>query len=144
VIIRETKEYEALARMFEENGLEIQLDEFPPEGLIRCWEAISEEDGKRMGAIVLEKRDGEYIVGDVAVDPSFRHRDIGTRMMEVLLEEARLKEAKRLMLVAKVPDFFKTFGFVIIPREGAPKISKCLDCPQFKVSCFPEIMELTL
>jgi N-acetylglutamate synthase-like GNAT family acetyltransferase len=143
MIIRETEKYDELARLFLDNGLEIDLEEFPPGGLIRCWEAVSEEE-KRMGAIVLEERDGEFIVGDIAVDPSCRHLDVGTQMMEVLIDEARRNQAKRLMLVAKVPDFFKTFGFVIIPREGAPKISKCLECPQFKVSCFPEIMELTL
>lgn len=77
MIIRETEKYDELARLFLDNGLEIDLEEFPPGGLIRCWEAVSEEE-KRMGAIVLEERDGEFIVGDIVVDPSCRHLDVGT------------------------------------------------------------------
>lgn len=142
--IKETQNYGELADLFLANGLEIQENEFPPDGLIKCWEAVFSEAGERAGAIVLEKRDGEFIVGDIAVEKGYRHMDIGTELMGYLLREARGLGAKRIMLVAKVPDFFANFGFVKIPRENSPNISNCLQCHQFGESCFPEVMELYL
>ena len=44
--------------------------------------------------------------------------------LEISIEEVRSLDGNRIMLVAKVPGFYKTQGFISIDRETAPNISK--------------------
>jgi len=48
------------------------------------------------------------------------------------------------MLVAKVPSFFRTLGFLPVDRQDTPEISHCLTCNQYQKDCFPEIMQKPL
>ena len=65
-------------------------------------------------------------------------------MLAVAEAQAVRLGAKELWLVGKVPDFYRQFHWVEVPREDAPPISKCLTCNQFQVDCFPSIMRKVL
>jgi N-acetylglutamate synthase-like GNAT family acetyltransferase len=138
----ETNDFEGLAEMFYRNGLEVLPDEKAPAGLIKCWEAVENESGKRVGGIVLEKRADEFVIGDITVEENYRRHHLGRMMMERVIQEVKLLGGKRIMLVAKVPDFFRTVGFLSIDRKNAPNISKCMTCKQYNIDCFPEVMYL--
>lgn len=142
--IVETNDFNGLTDIFHRNGLEISIGEEPPKGLIKCWEAIESEGGKRVGGIALEKRAGEFVIGGISIEKAYRKHKIGTLMMEKAIEEVVSLEGNRLMLVAKVPDFFKTLGFISIDRQTAPDISNCMTCKQFYIECFPEVMCLDI
>ena len=59
------------------------------------------------------------------------------------VDEAKMYGAKRLLLNAKVPGFYKKLGFQIIPREASPiEFSDCQTCPRFHNGCDSEIMIL--
>jgi len=115
----ETNDFKGLTEMFHRNGLEISPGEAPPKGLIKCWETVESKDGNRVGGVVLEKRDGEFVIGDIAIEKSFRRHNLGTLMIEKVIEEVKSLGGKRIMLVAKAPEFFKTIGFISIDRQSA-------------------------
>lgn len=143
VTIKETDDYYGLFSMFKEHGLEVSPENPPYKETIKYWEAL-DESGKRLGGAELEKRVGEYVIGGISVLPEYRNNQIGKAMMERVIDEVRALGGDRLMLVAKVPEFYNKLGFVSVPRENAPDISKCITCPQFNNSCFPEVMLLKL
>lgn len=143
VIIQETDDYYGLFSMFMEHGLEVSPEEPPYKETIKYWEAV-DENGQRLGGAQLEKRVGEFVVGGISVLPEYRNNHIGQLLMQRVMDEVRERGGERLMLVAKVPEFYYKLGFVSVPRDTAPDISKCITCPQFNNSCFPEVMLLGL
>ena len=142
--ITETNDYTGLAEMFSRNGLEISPEEWPPEGMIKCWEVIDDDTSERVAGVELEKKSGEYVVGGISVEAPYRRQDLATLMMRKLIDEVKLSGGSRIMLVARVPDFFKSLGFVCIDRKTAPNISNCMTCRQFDIECFPEVMQLDM
>lgn len=130
--------------MFIEAELEFKPDSPDPEGLLVCFELYDEEEGKRIGGAALAKVCDEFVVRSVAVESKYRMKGLGTLILNNIIAEAKEWGAKRLMLTAKVPDFYKKFGFEIIPREDAPPISACINCSKFNNGCAAAVMKLDL
>lgn len=138
-----TEDYEKLVPFFIENELEFSEEEPVPTDLVKCWEIIDGND-KLIGGFVLAKREGEFIVDGIAIDPAYRKYGLGSVLLDNGIEEALKRGAKRIYLVARAPGFFKTHGFETVAREDAPDFFECLTCPQYGVSCHPEVMKLQL
>ena len=144
-IISETDEYTALVPFFIENELEFTEEdaEEVPTDIVKCWkvtEADGPDRGRRIGAFVLARREGEFICDGIAVDSGYRGADIGTELLDLGLEEAKKLGGEKMYLVARAPDFFRKNGFKTVKREEAPNFFECLTCPQYGVSCHPEVM----
>lgn len=150
-----TDNYEELVPFFIENELEFSEDEPVPTDLVKCWEIRTDaqmdahpEDGagagKLIGAFVLAKREGEFIVDGIAIDPAYRKFKLGKTLLDRGIEETLKQGGKRIYLVARAPEFFRKQGFVTVNREDAPNFFECLTCPQYGVSCHPEVMKLEL
>lgn len=139
-----TDDYAKLVPFFIENGLEFTEEdaEEVPTDIVKCWEVTADDGGEQrlIGAFVLAKREGEYINDGIAVDPEFRDANLGTELLKLGLEETARLGGERLYLVARAPGFFRKNGFETIPREDAPNFFECLTCPQYGVSCKPEVM----
>lgn len=138
--ICETEEYDRLVDFFIENELEFSADDPVPTDIIRCWKA--EEGGRLMGGCVLAKRQGKFIIDGIAVDPSKRKDGLGSRLLGKAVSLMEDMGGSELFLVARAPDFFRTQGFFSVEKKDAPNFFECLTCPQFGVSCHPEIMKL--
>ena len=136
-----TMDYESLVDLFGKSGLEIYPDDPAPEGLLTCFKMIDEETGERLGAagIVLNQKN-EYILRCVAVEEVHRGKGYGIRLVEKVLEEGKLRGAKRIWLTGKVPEFYKKFGFEVVARSEAPFKTKCGECPQYHNGCESEVM----
>ena len=143
--INETEEYEKLVSFFIENELEFTEEdaEEVPTDLVKCWQ-ITDEDDNLLGAFVLAKRDGEFICDGIAIDEELRGTGLGTKLLRLGLEETIKLGGTRMYLVARAPEFFRKNGFVTVPREEAPNFFECLTCPQYGVSCHPEVMRIEL
>lgn len=146
-----TDDYDGLVEMFIRHGLEFSFDEPLPTDLVQCWEAREAEDaagaaaGRRIGGCVLALRGGKYIIDGISAEPEYRKQKVGGTMLEMALQEARDRDADEVWLVAKAPGFFRKHGFVTVSPEAAPEgVFDCLQCPQFQVDCWPEIMVLKL
>jgi ribosomal protein S18 acetylase RimI-like enzyme len=162
IAIKVTEAYESLVELFIRNGLEFSAEEETPTDLTRCWEAralpaaagvstdtgasadAAHTDGRLAGGCVLAMREGEYIIDGIAVEPDFRKRRVGEQLLERAIRETAARGGKRLYLVARAPDFFRGQGFVAIARADAPNFFECFSCPQYKTSCFPEVMRLDM
>ena len=122
----ETKDYEKLVPFFIENELEFSEEEPVPTDLVKCWEVTHGEDKHLIAALVLAKREGEFIIDGIAVEKLYRKLKIG----KILLDKA--------------VEFFRKYGFETVPREEAPNFFECLTCPQYGKTCHPEVMKLDL
>jgi N-acetylglutamate synthase-like GNAT family acetyltransferase len=160
VTISETDAYDALVEMFIRNGLEFSAEDEVPTDLVKCWEvmelfanaersaadppanAAPPATGRLIGGCVLALREGAFIIDGIAVEPEYRVHKLGKKLLELAVGEAKARGGREIFLVARAPEFFRKQGFVTVPRAGAPTFFECFTCPQYSVSCFPEVMRL--
>lgn len=138
----ETKDYEKLVPFFIENELEFSEEEPVPTDLVKCWEVVRGADQHLMAALVLAKREGEFIIDGIAVEKIYRKLKIGKILLDKAVEETLSKGGTSIYLVARAPEFFRKYGFKTVPKEEAPNFFECLTCPQFGKNCHPEVMKL--
>lgn len=136
-----TDEYERLVEMFIRHDLEFSFDEPLPTDLVKCWKA-EDPDGKLISGCVLAMRGGEYIIDGIATEPEYRKEKIGGKLLQLALEEAKNRGGTQVYLVAKAPGFFRKHGFQQIEAAEVPDLFDCYSCPQFRKTCFPEVMRL--
>ena len=144
-IISETDNYERLVPFFIKNELEFTEEDMEevPTDLVKCWQ-IADLEGGLVGAFVLAKREGEFICDGIAIEEELRGTGLGRKLLELGIEETVKQGGKRMYLVARAPEFFRKNGFVTISREEAPNFFECLTCPQYGITCHPEVMKIDL
>jgi amino-acid N-acetyltransferase len=79
-----------------------------------CWEDLAE-------------------IRSLAVLPEYLGKNIGTKLAETVLKEAKSFNVKKVFTLTYKPDFFKKFGFNQIERSDLPlKIwGDCIICVKF-------------
>jgi amino-acid N-acetyltransferase len=79
-----------------------------------CWEDLAE-------------------IRSLAVLPEHLGKNIGTKLVETVLQEAISFNVKKVFTLTYKPDFFKQFGFIQIDRSDLPlKIwTDCIICVKF-------------
>lgn len=142
--VGETKDYEKLVPFFIENELEFSEEEPVPTDIEKCWEVTCGEDKRLIAALVLAKREGEFIIDGIAVETSYRKLKLGKLLLDKAVEETLSRGGAGIYLVARAPEFFRKYGFKTVPREEAPNFFECLTCPQYGKNCHPEVMKLDL
>ncbi len=142
-MIRKTMDYDSMVDLFVRSGLEIDSKEPAPEGLVTCFELL-DESGIRQAAGGLCFDKGEYILRCVAVEEKQRGKGYGVQMVRRIIEEAEALGASTIWLTAKVPGFYRKFGFQVVPREEAPFVTKCGECPQYHNGCDSEVMKYVI
>ena len=138
----ETKDYEKLVPFFIENELEFSEEEPVPTDLVKCWQVTHGEDGHLIAALVLAKREGEFIIDGITVEKLYRKLKIGKILLDKAIEETLSRGGTSIYLVARAPEFFRKNGFQTVAREDAPNFFECLTCPQYGKNCHPEVMKL--
>ena len=140
--MRETKDYDKIARFLIDNELEFSEEEETDTDILHCYEVTHGDENHLVGAAVLAKRDGEYIIDGIAVENVYRNLQIGeillNKVTEVVKEEY---DGRELYLVARAPGFFKKHGFETIDPENAPNFFECRTCDQYMKNCHPEVMK---
>ena len=151
-----TDEYDRLVKFFVENELEFDADEEVDTDIVQCYKienpkvnnsgAAKDEyvPGSLIGAAVLAMREGEYIVDGIAVNPDFRKKGIGKLLLDKISDDVVEMDGESLFLVARTPEFFRRYGFVSVNPDEAPNFFECKYCPQYMVSCYPDIMKYDL
>ncbi len=94
VKMNRTMDYFKLVPLFIKSGLEIHEEDPVPEGLVTCFELINEENGELVGASGLVHHNDIFIVRCIAVDEKYRGNGFGRVLVEAVLEEAKLLNAK--------------------------------------------------
>lgn len=138
--IKETGNYEELIPLFSASGLEIHVEaDNKPKGMITCWKA--ERNGQLAGGVSIEKKDGHFVIGDIAVEEGLRGENIGSLLLATAMEKIYDLEGEEIYLVAKAPKFFEKYGFTYLEEEDVPEIFNCKHCDQRGVKCYPEFMK---
>ena len=65
-------------------------------------------------------------------------------LVDKVKQEVLARGGDAIYLVARAPGFFRKLGFETIAPQNAPNFFECKQCPQYQVSCHPEVMKLTL
>ncbi len=138
----EEKNHDLLTALFIRNGLEFSENEPIPTDVIGGWQAT--EGDLLAGGCILALREGSFIIDGIAVEPEFRNTDIGSLLLQKALKLAAEKGGDSVYLVARAPGFFRKHDFVTIGRDEGPLFFECFTCPQYNVSCFPEVMRVSL
>lgn len=138
--IIQSMNYEEMIPMFIEAGLKMEADEQRPEGLLTCYELIDNNTEKRVGGASLAYISGEYVIKTVAIKKTYQGKGLGTELVNVIIQDAKERGATRIYLSAKVPQFYKTLGFTVVPSDEAPNISTCHLCYRYHNGCDSEIM----
>jgi amino-acid N-acetyltransferase len=138
IAILESNRYAELIKFFIENDLEFtEKDKQIPDTVVKYWEAVDDE--KLIGGCVLGMREGVYVLEGIATDTDYRNKRLGKQLLCEAMTYLKTIAAKKLYLCARAPDFFKHQGFLKIGREDAPNFG-CMNCKQFGIKCFPEVM----
>lgn len=146
VRIKTTEDYDGLTDLFIRNQLEFSQEEPVETDILHCW-ALTAGQGENealIGGIALAKREGEYIIDGIAVEPLYRKLKLGKILLEKAVHEVKSLGGRKIFLVARAPEFFRKQGFITIPEEDAPNFFECGSCPQYGKSCFPEVMVLNI
>ena len=141
--MRSTDEYERLVRFFVENQLEFDGDDEVDTDIVKCWK-ITQGDDYLVAGCVLAKREEEYIIDGIAVDKVMRKTGMGKILVDKVISEVKKLGGERIYLVARAPGFFRKLGFEAIDPSEAPNFFECKQCPQYQVSCHPEVMKLEI
>lgn len=142
--MRQTNEYEKLVKFFVENQLEFDGDEEVDTDIVKCFEIVHGDEEHLVGAAVLAKREGRYIIDGIAVDAPYRKLKVGKILLDKVIETVKELNGDSIYLVARAPEFFRKNGFVTIEADHAPNFFECKYCPQYQVSCHPEVMKLEI
>lgn len=141
-VMKRTMDYYKLVPLFIKSGLEIHENDPVPKGLVTCFELVDEETGEQIGASGLVHYKGLFIVRCVAVEERYRGNGYGRQLVEAVLDEAKSMNAEEAWLTGKIPRFYEKFGFEVVDRSIAPRISNCQECKQFHNGCESEIMRI--
>ena len=138
-----TDEYERLVKFFVENQLEFDGDEEVDTDIIQCWK-ITQGDDFLVAGCVLAQREGRYIIDGIAVDKPMRKTGMGKILVDKVIDEVKKRGGDAIYLVARAPEFFRKLGFETVEPADAPNFFEFKQCPQYKVSCHPEVMKLEI
>ncbi|QIB68917.1 GNAT family N-acetyltransferase [Aminipila butyrica] len=141
--LSETMDYEALKVLYIKNDLEVDPDLPMPEGVVKNWQIINQED-RLVAGLTLAKYEDEFIIDGIAVEPEYRKLKLGKILLEKAVSEVRSLGGTIIFLVARAPEFFRKQGFITIEPETAPQVFDCMTCPQYGIQCHPEVMRLDL
>lgn len=144
-IIKETDEYYPLSVLFHESGMEIEISDTPPEGMVKMWRLEDKKTGELIAAATLQIRDHVYTLGDLAVREDHRSEGYGKMMQQVVFDEARKIGVKEIWGSAKVPDYYYRLGWQRMDWDSSPKVAvNCHACSRRGISCFPAIIKMPL
>lgn len=144
-LIKETDDFFALSTLFHNSGMGVKIEERRPDRIIKMWRMDDAKTGELMAAVTLEKRDGVFSLGDIAVRQDLHRNGYGKAMMDVVFEEAEKRNIKELWACAKEPEFYLHNGWKKVKWEESPNIAiYCTDCERRNVSCKPQIMKYEL
>ncbi|GHU50280.1 hypothetical protein FACS1894127_5240 [Clostridia bacterium] len=141
-ILNTTETYEGLGELFTRNDAESSGEEDVSTDIIKMWEA--RHNGELVGGCILAMREGRYIINGIAVDEEHRGTKLGKFLLDTAVDEMKKRGGQELYIVARLPGFYRKQGFTGIPKDEAPRFFECFGCPQYNVSCFPEIMRLVV
>ena len=141
VRLESTTEYDRIIEFAAAQGLEYDPEEKQDfSDIVGAWK-ITQPGDYIVGTIMLGYEEGPYVPHAVAVDPVLRKFGLGKVLVKKAMERARELGGDEVVLIGRAPEFYSKLGFTEIKPEDSPLEFECLTCPQYQVSCHPQIMK---
>jgi amino-acid N-acetyltransferase len=132
------KDVKAIHELLQEYGKKEELLARPLSELydhVRDFSVYMDENNKQMIGCCAMQFCWEDLaeIRSLAVLPEHIGKNIGTKLVETVLKEAKSFRVKKVFTLTYKPNFFKQFGFVQIERSELPlKIwTDCIICIKF-------------
>ncbi|HKK96434.1 MAG TPA: GNAT family N-acetyltransferase, partial [Anaerovoracaceae bacterium] len=77
--IKEVNNYRKLGKLFKDSGIEVKTFDDLPEGVIAAYEGYI--DDEFVGGVSIQKKNGEYLIYDIAVMKELRGKHIGRALL---------------------------------------------------------------
>ncbi len=123
-----------VTRDFGREGIMIPLSIGDTLERIRGFQVACTEDGSIVGCVAVDTAWDKLVeLRSLAVAREYQKRDIGRRLVEAALADARAFGAEEIFTLTYVPEFFRRFDFEICDRNALPhKVwLVCVKCPKF-------------
>ncbi len=95
---------------------------------------VAEDHGKIVGCSTLEITwDALVEIRSLAIKEGYQGRGIGSKLVDLLMQDAKSLGAKKVFALTYKPKFFERFGFKVIDKQSLPhKVwTICIDCDRF-------------
>lgn len=128
-----------LIQMYAEKGIMLPRSKDMLVELINTF-VVVEVDGHIVGCGSLSKLGQDLVeVRSLGISDGFKGMGIGRKLVDHLLEEARIQKVSKVMALTYEVAFFEKIGFSIVPKHIFPeKVWRdCVNCP--KQYCCDEI-----
>ena len=84
--------------------------------------AVSESDGKVIGCASLKDFENNlFEVRSLAVNSQYTGRQIGSKLVNFLLEESQIPEGSRIFALTYRASFFQRLGFELVSKDQFPE-----------------------
>lgn len=131
--IKDIKQIQSLINTF------AKLDSMLPRSLNELYDNIRDfwvfEEAKKVSACCALHVCWEDLaeIKSLAVDLKKQRKGLGTKLVNVCIDEARQLGAKKIFALTYKPEFFKKFGFRKVKHTSLPhKVwAECINCPKF-------------
>ncbi|MCL2000911.1 MAG: GNAT family N-acetyltransferase [Planctomycetes bacterium] len=123
-----------MTRDFGEAGIMIPLSIGDTLERIRGFLVACTAEGTVIGCVAVDTAWDKLVeLRSLAVTKEYQRRNIGRRLVEAALADARAFGAEEIFTLTYIPDFFRRFEFEICERNSLPhKIwLVCVKCPKF-------------
>ena len=102
----------------------------PVEGVDALGEdlIVTEERGRVVGAVGMERRGDVALLRSLVVDPTLRACGIGATLCDALLTRAAAADVREVWLLTETAEpFFRRHGFETVSRDAAPEAIRRTD-----------------
>ena len=135
-----------VTREFGREGIMIPLSIGDTLERLRAFQVAELADGKIIGCVAVDATWDRLVeIRSLAVRREYQQQQIGRKLVEAALKEAKQFGAEEVFTLTYVPDFFTRFGFRLIDRNTLPhKVwLVCVKCPKFP-DCGESAMKMSL
>ncbi|BDY13919.1 N-acetyltransferase [Hydrogenimonas cancrithermarum] len=143
-ILPDIPEMQAIVKKEVEEGVILPRSDDELATNIRSYTVAKEaETGEIIGYVALHihsMRLGE--IRSLIVKEGHRHRKVGSRLVELAVEEGRKLRLQEVLALTYMGSFFERLGFSEIPKETIPEHKIWADC--IKCKYFPVCNEISL
>ncbi len=136
--IKEMNDYDVLAKLYFDCELEGALEKDFTGKEVKHWECSCK--GQIIGGATLRLEETYCVLEFLAVKKEYRGEKIGENLLKVVEDYANGIRIPTIILCAKEPLFYQKYGWKIIEDNRIPMVEHCLECENYKKSCFPEMM----
>lgn len=125
-----------LTNRMAQKGLMLSRSKYKIISMLQNFVVAEDDETKKVigcGAFTLLWTDlGEVMA--LAIEDEYQKQGVGSRIVNILLDQARKLQVPEVITLTYKPEFFKKLGFVTTDKDRFPRKlwRECLECPKLE------------